>query len=189
MTLRVTLVDLDPSLPNLTSQLLLPRHDVLAVGTAAQRAGHALDVFVEAWNGVPSERLHAYDVVGAAVTGSNLRRVDALERAVFEALLDYHHPRKILGSLRRRDLARAQLHLAHWVQLQKMWRVSLAHQRRLRAIEAPYYDERGRLRVDALRANPIIDSPLSPDLLADWKDPDEAAPAPIAPKRALPLAP
>ncbi|MEZ4313571.1 MAG: radical SAM protein [Polyangiaceae bacterium] len=82
MKTRLALVDLDPVLPNLTSQLLLPRHDVLAVGTAVKAAGRDVDVFVEAWNGVPFRDLGRYDVVGAAVTGSNMSRVAAMFRDI-----------------------------------------------------------------------------------------------------------
>ena len=55
---------------------------MLAVGTAVKAAGYDVDVFVEAWNGVPASELHHYDVVGASVTGSNLSRVAALFSAI-----------------------------------------------------------------------------------------------------------
>jgi len=102
-----------------------------------------------------------------------LARPSAFERAVFDALLDYHHPRKLVGSLRRGDLLTAQLHLAHYLQLRKLQRVSEQHQARLRRVEAPYYDARGRLRVDVLKARPIVTAPLSDDLLARWPEPGE----------------
>jgi len=103
-----------------------------------------------------------------------LARPSAFERAVFTALLEYHHPRKILRALRKRDVGAMQLHFAHYLQLQKLWRVSQRHQARLARLEVPYYDARGRLRVDALKANPVVQGPLSADLLTRWPDPGEA---------------
>lgn len=103
-------------------------------------------------------------------------RPSALERASFEALLDYH-PRRILRSLMRRDVAQSAFHLAHHVQLLRMWAISKEHQRALARIEEPYYDGRSRLKVDVLRARPLVHKALSPDLLSDWKDPDELVPA------------
>ena len=76
--LKVAVLDIDPRLPNITSQYLMPRHGVLEVGTAASRAGHDVSVFVETLNGIPGDELEDYDVVGAAVTGSNLSRVEEL---------------------------------------------------------------------------------------------------------------
>jgi hypothetical protein len=119
-----------------------------------------------------------------------LTRPSILEREVFAALLSYQSPRKIADALRAGDVKRAQLHLAHYVQLQRMARVSRRHQARLAAIEAPYYDAQDRLRVDVLRARPVITSQLSPDILADWTDPDDPPRTkPSEPRRALPLAP
>jgi radical SAM superfamily enzyme YgiQ (UPF0313 family) len=71
MPLRVAILDLESALPHSSSPLLQPRHDVLTVGTAASRAGHQVEVYVEILNGLPTERLQDYDVVGAAVTGPN----------------------------------------------------------------------------------------------------------------------
>lgn len=82
MTLKVAIVDLEPALPNLSSQPLMPRHAVLAVATAARRAGHEVSVFVECLNGVPRERLHTFDVVGAPITVCCMSRV----RSLFEDL-------------------------------------------------------------------------------------------------------
>jgi radical SAM superfamily enzyme YgiQ (UPF0313 family) len=78
LRLKVAVLDIDPRLPNITSQYLMPRHGVLEAGTAASRAGHDVSVFVETLNGIPSRELDTYDVVGAAVTGSNLSRVEDL---------------------------------------------------------------------------------------------------------------
>jgi radical SAM superfamily enzyme YgiQ (UPF0313 family) len=76
--LRVAVLDIEPRLPTITSQYLMPRHGVLEAGTSASRAGHEVDVFVETLNGIPFDRLEDYQVVGAAVTGSNLSRVAEL---------------------------------------------------------------------------------------------------------------
>ena len=121
---------------------------------------------------------------GHYVTTFPLRaRPSALERAAFTALLGFHHPRRLLGNLARGNWRQAMLHFAHYLQLRKMWRVSLQHQRRLAEIEAPYY--RGdELQVDLLRARPVVTDPLPPDLLAGWRDPDDLV-APAALARAL----
>jgi radical SAM superfamily enzyme YgiQ (UPF0313 family) len=76
--LTVAVLDIDPRLPNITSQYLMPRHGVLEAGTAASRAGFDTSVFVETLNGIPFDRLEDFDIVGAAVTGSNLSRVEEL---------------------------------------------------------------------------------------------------------------
>jgi|GEM_PF-1750417 len=82
MPLTVVIVDLETPLPTLTSQLLMPRHGVLALGTALARAGHQVAVHVECLNGVCHPDLIRADVVGFAVTYPNLTRVAALARAV-----------------------------------------------------------------------------------------------------------
>jgi radical SAM superfamily enzyme YgiQ (UPF0313 family) len=74
----VAILDVDPRMPNVTTQYLMPRHGVLEAGTAASRAGFDVSVFVETLNGLPLDELAEFDVVGAAVTGSNLSRVEAL---------------------------------------------------------------------------------------------------------------
>jgi radical SAM superfamily enzyme YgiQ (UPF0313 family) len=71
MPLRFAILDVESALPHSSSPLLQPRHDVLTVGTAARRAGHEVEVYVEVLNGLPGERLAEYDVVGAAVQGPN----------------------------------------------------------------------------------------------------------------------
>jgi radical SAM superfamily enzyme YgiQ (UPF0313 family) len=75
MPLRVAIVDLESALPHSSSPLLQPRHDVLTIGTALDRAGHDVEVYVEILNGLPNGRLQEYDVVGAAVTGPNYNPV------------------------------------------------------------------------------------------------------------------
>jgi radical SAM superfamily enzyme YgiQ (UPF0313 family) len=120
---------------------------------------------------------------GHFVTTFPLRvRPSVLEREVFAALLAYQRPGKILAALARADSERAQLHLAHFVQLRKMAAVSARHQKKLQEVEAPYYDAGGALRVDALKARPLIDLRLSPEILADWDDPDEM----VAPRKVVP---
>jgi len=83
--MRLALVDLNPRLPSIASQHLMPRHDVLAVGTAACQAGHEVSVFVESLNGCPFHELLAADVVGASVTAPNLTRVRELFQKIHKA--------------------------------------------------------------------------------------------------------
>ncbi len=79
MTLDVALLDIESTLPAVNSQLLLPRHGILSVATAANQAGHNVDVFVDSLNGLPkNEVLKRYDVVGASVTAPNLNKVKTL---------------------------------------------------------------------------------------------------------------
>lgn len=82
MSLKVGLVELDARIPNLTSQSIMPRHDILAVATAAAEAGHEVSAFVESLNGVDKRLLATQDVVGASVTGCNVSRV----RDLFDCL-------------------------------------------------------------------------------------------------------
>lgn len=99
-------------------------------------------------------------------------RPSQLERASFEALLAYH-PKKVLGSLKERDAEMAVFHAAHYVQLLRMWRVSLEHQKTLQRIEEPFYSRDNVLNVEALRKAPVVPLQLSPDITSDWEDPDE----------------
>ena len=80
--MKLAILDLEAQLPNVTSQYLMVRHGVMDVATAAHAAGHDVKVYVEALNGLPLDRLADRDVVGAAVTGSNLNRVAALFRGL-----------------------------------------------------------------------------------------------------------
>ncbi len=82
MVLRVALIDLDPEHPVMTSQMLMPKHGLLSVGTKAAEDGHLVSVFVECLNGVPFDELARYDLVGASVTMPNIGRV----RQVFSGL-------------------------------------------------------------------------------------------------------
>ncbi|WP_394828222.1 B12-binding domain-containing radical SAM protein [Pendulispora albinea] len=75
---KIALIDIDPRVPNITTPYAMPRHGVLEVGTAASLAGHDVSVFCESVNGIPWGDLASFDVVGAAVTGSNLSRVEEL---------------------------------------------------------------------------------------------------------------
>jgi radical SAM superfamily enzyme YgiQ (UPF0313 family) len=75
MPQKIALIDLEPRFPTTSSQHAMIRHGLLAVATAASRAGHEVSVFVESLNGVRLPELLQFDVVGASVTGSNLSRV------------------------------------------------------------------------------------------------------------------
>jgi radical SAM superfamily enzyme YgiQ (UPF0313 family) len=99
-------------------------------------------------------------------------RPSAMERGVFESLLDFYSPRRpdLIGVDHHKGrLERGTLYL----QWRKMNRVSVRHQRELAEIEAPYYDENNVLRENYLRAHPVIRHALPEDVLADWKDPSE----------------
>ena len=99
-------------------------------------------------------------------------RPSTLEKRVFEALLRFYRPSKAVGLLRRQPgelLKFAGLHLT----VRDMARVSRRHQLQLQAVEAPYYDRSGRLKVDELRRRPVLRDPLPADLLAGWKDPEQ----------------
>jgi radical SAM superfamily enzyme YgiQ (UPF0313 family) len=103
-----------------------------------------------------------------------------LERSVFDALSRYYNPRKIVDAIADLDPREALMQLAHYLQFRRMADVSTKHQRKLEAIERPYYGPGGRLREEALRARPLVTAPLPPDVLADWRDPEAEAATPIA---------
>ncbi len=75
MPLKVAILDMEAAQPAVCDLLLQPRRDVLGVGTAAEQAGHDVEVYVEILNGVPTKRLSEYDVVGAALSGPNYKSV------------------------------------------------------------------------------------------------------------------
>lgn len=83
MPFKIALLDIEPPLPNLTSQHLMPRHGILAVGTSTSELGHLVEVFVEVLNGIPKVRaLTKYDVVGASITGPAQRKIAGIFRAL-----------------------------------------------------------------------------------------------------------
>lgn len=103
-------------------------------------------------------------------------RPSVLEQRVFAALSRFYHPRKMLQALRQADPRQALMLLGHLLQFRKMTAASDVHQLKLRAIEEPYYGADGRLREAFLRENPLLKTPLHPDVLADWQDPAALAP-------------
>jgi radical SAM superfamily enzyme YgiQ (UPF0313 family) len=82
--MTVVIVDLETALPTLTSQFLMPRHGVFALGTALAEAGHSVSIQVECLNGVKPAEMVAADVVGFAVTYPNITRVAALAKKIKE---------------------------------------------------------------------------------------------------------
>jgi anaerobic magnesium-protoporphyrin IX monomethyl ester cyclase len=150
----------------------------------------ALSIFcLTEYPGLPGRTIPRYricetnlDYSGAHFVNTFAKQVrpSVLERAVYRALLRFYGPRALLASLfgEKGGLA---FQVGMFKQIRKIARVSEAHQKHLAEIEAPYYDSQDRLREDYLRARPVITEPLSQDLMANWPDPGDLVPRPLAP--------
>lgn len=100
-------------------------------------------------------------------------RPSTLERAIYRATLRFYSPQRVLASVfgKHRGFA---FQMGMYYIMRKLAKISKIHVRRLKEIEAPYYDSHNRLREDYLRAHPVLTEPLDNDLLADWEDAGEA---------------
>jgi hypothetical protein len=112
-------------------------------------------------------------------------RPSVLERAVFDAMLRFYHPRHWLTIAARADWHKFRFQLPLAIQFRRMARLSAHHQRYLARVEAPYYDRAGRLDEAALQRRPVV-YPGPVETLAAWSDP--GAPLTSATPLALPLA-
>ena len=106
-------------------------------------------------------------------------RPSALERSVFDALVKFYDPR--IGSNSKRFENQLNIHAAQYLQVKRMQRISIEHQKQLAATEDRYYDNSGKLSEDFLRANPLLTYPIPPDTYANWQDPE----APVNPATSL----
>lgn len=110
-------------------------------------------------------------------------RPSALERAVFDALLQFYHPRRWLGIAARADWHKFRFQVPLAIQFRRISQLSAVHQRYLAEVEAPYYERTGRLDEELLRRRPVVAEPLPPDTMAGWRDAGEAT----TPSKSLPL--
>ncbi|HSS78956.1 MAG TPA: radical SAM protein [Thermoanaerobaculia bacterium] len=150
----------------------------------------ALSIFcLTEYPGLPGRTIPRYricetnlDYSGAHFVNTFPKRIrpSVLERSVYQALLRFYDPQAVLASLfgKKGGLA---FQLGMFKQIRKIAKVSEAHQKELERIEAPYYDSQDRLRDDYLRAHPVLVEPLPKDLMANWPDPGDLAPRPLAP--------